>query len=99
MGICLLVVGNIVAAQGHGVLVGEELLVLSHHLYGMANGTNALLVKMLERYLAHEAVEVYAAVGIGIAVCWKRVVGAAGIVARTLTGILAEEHATRIHNL
>ena len=54
---------------------------------------------MLEGDLTAVAVEVYTAVGSGITMCGQGVIGAAGIVACTLTGILAQEHATCIYYL
>ena len=57
----------------------------------MAYTLDALLVKVLEGDLAVVTIEVHAVVGEGIAVSGEGVVGAAGIVARTLTSILAEE--------
>ena len=54
---------------------------------------------MLEGDLAAVAVEIDAAIGRGIAVGRQRVVGAAGIVAGTLAGILSQEDAAGIDDL
>ena len=52
---------------------------------------------MLESDLAVIAVEIHAVVSQGIAMGWQGMIGTAGIVARTLTGIIAQEYATGIH--
>ena len=65
----------------------------------MADAADTLIRQVLERHLATVAVQVHTAVGSRIAVRRQGVVCAAGIVASTLTGIFAQEHATCIHHL
>ena len=70
-----------------------------HCLDGMTDVADALLGDVLEGDLAAVAVEVDTIVCHGISVGGQGVVGAAGIVAGTLAGLLAKEHAARIDDL
>ena len=74
-----------------------ELLVLSHGHHCISYVTNTFFGKMLESDLAVIAVEIHTVVCQGIAMGWQGMIGTAGIVARTLTGIVAQEYATGIH--
>ena len=65
----------------------------------MTDAADTILGEMLEGDLAAVAVQVHTAVGRSIAVCGQGVIGAAGIVASTLTGILAQENATGVYHL
>ena len=65
----------------------------------MAYAADAILREMLESDLAAVAVEINTAVGSGVTVCGQSVIGAAGIIACTLTSIFAKEHATSINHL
>ena len=65
----------------------------------MSDAADTLLREMLEGDLATVAVQIHPAVGSSITVSGQGVVRATGIVASTLTGIFAQEHATRIHHL
>ena len=79
--------------------MGIELFGFCHEFDGTANLLDAFLRQVLEGDLTAVRVEVYAVVGCGVAVSGQRMVGAAGVVASTLTGILTEEDTTCIDNL
>ena len=74
-------------ANGHGILVGIELLGGGHEFYGVTDAVDAVSGEMLESDLTTIAVEIYAAIGGRVTVGRQGVIGAAGVVARTLTGI------------
>ena len=76
-------------SQSHGVGVGFELFILCHCDYGLADASDALLAGMLECDLAIVAVEIYTIICQGIAMSRQGVIGTAGIIAGTLTGIVA----------
>ena len=73
-----------------------ESLGCSHGLHGVADVANAFVGEMLEGNLATVAVEVNTVVSHCISVGGQGVVGAAGIVAGTLAGILSKEYTSRI---
>ena len=73
-----------------------ELLVFSHGHHRISYVTNTFFGKMLESDLAVIAVEIHAVVSQGIAMGWQGMIGTAGIVARTLPGIVAPEYATSL---
>ena len=76
-----------------------ELFGCGHEFHSVADALDTVGSEVLESHLATVAVEVDAAIGGSISVGRQRVIGAAGIVACTLAGIFAEEHATRIDYL
>ena len=76
-----------------------QLFGLGHELYGAAYAADAILGEMLESDFSAVAVEINTAVGSGITMCGQGVVGAAGIIASTLTGIFAKEYATCVNHL
>ena len=76
-------------SQSHGVGVGFELFILCHCDYSLADASDAFLAEMLECDLAIVAVEIYTIICQGIAVSRQGVIGTAGIIAGTLTGIVA----------
>ena len=76
-----------------------ELFVFSHAHNGISNAPYAFFGEVLECYFAIVAVEVHTIIFKSIAMGWESVVGTAGIVASTLTGIFAHEHTTCIDNL
>ena len=79
--------------------MGKKLFVFSHSFDGTTYGAHTLAVEMLECDLSHETVKVHSAISVGIAVRRQGVVGAAGIVACTFAGIVAEEHASGVDDL
>ena len=81
-------------ANAHRVCVRLEHFCFCHQFYGVANAAHTIFCQMLERNLTTIAVQIYAIICGGIAVCRQCVVGAAGIVAGTLTSVCSEEHAT-----
>ena len=76
-------------SQSHGVGVGFELFIFCHCDYSLADASDAFLAEMLECDFAIVAVEIYTIICQGIAMSRQGVIGTAGIVARTLTGIVA----------
>ena len=76
--------------------MGIQLLGFRHEFYGTADVSDTLWRQVLEGNLTAVAVEVDTIVGRSISVCGQGVVGAAGVVACTLTGILPQEHAAGI---
>ena len=76
-----------------------QLLSLGHQFHGVTDALDTFCRQMLEGDLTAVAVKVHTVVGGGIAVSGQRVVGAAGIVARTLTGIGSKEHAAGVDHL
>ena len=73
----------------HCVFVGVELFGGCHQFNGVTDAVDAVSGEMLEGDLAAVAVEIHTAIGCSVAVSRQGVIGAAGIVARTLTGIFA----------
>ena len=69
--------------------MGIELFVGGLEFYGVTDAVETVSGKMLEGDLAAVAVEVHTAIGCCVAVSGQGVIGAAGVVARTLTGIFA----------
>ena len=78
--------------------MGIELFGFCHEFNGTANLTHTFGSQVLEGNLATVAVEIHTVVGGSIAVSRQRVVGAAGVVAGTLTGIFSEEDTAGIHH-
>ena len=74
-----------------------QLLSSSHQFYSTTDAADAFFGKVLEGDFATVTVEVHTIVCCGIAMSGQRVVGTAGIVASTLTGILPKEDAASIH--
>ena len=70
-----------------------------HFHHSLADVQNTGWRNVLEGDLAQKAVQVHPVIGHRIAACGKRVVGTAGIVARTLGSPSSQEHAARIHHL
>ena len=69
--------------------MGIELFGGGHEFYGVTDAVDAVGGEMLEGDLAAVAVEIHTAIGCSVAVSGQSVIGAAGIVASTLTGIFA----------
>ena len=69
--------------------MGVELLGGGHEFYGVTDAMDTVGGEMLEGDLAAVAVEIHTAIGCCVAVSRQGVIGAAGVVARTLTGIFA----------
>ena len=76
-------------SQSHGVGVGFELFIFGHCDYSLADASDAFLAEMLECDFAIVAVEIYTIICQGIAMSRQGVIGTAGIIAGTLTGIVA----------
>ena len=75
-----------------------QLLVLRHRHHSITYVTNTFFREMLEGDLAVVTVEVHAIVSQCIAMGWQGMIGTAGIISGTLTCIVAQEYAARIHH-
>ena len=85
--------------KSHRVGVCFQLLILRHADNGLPYAAYAVLVEVLESHLAVVTVKVHAVVGKRVLMGGKRMVRAAGLVARALTCPLAKEHAAGINHL